>query len=482
MTESANNKKKTTELFVRSFGKKPVSIKLLPKSASYRTYFKIEGEKEYIIGAHNADRQENEAFLYLSRHFDNFGLPVPKIIAEDLDEDVYLLEYLGATTLFNHLCFVRTKVDSDFLIEEIYKKVIDKLVHFQITASKGLDFSRCFPRAAFDEQSIFWDLNYFKYYFLKLAKIPFHEQELESDFKVFTDYLLKAEKNYFLYRDLQSRNIMIHNNEPYFIDYQGGRQGALQYDLASLLFDAKADLSPKLRNELIDYYIIKASELTKIDAIQFKQFFDGYLLIRIMQALGAYGFRGWFEGNEHLLTSIPLAQNNLRNILLNWNLQIEVPVLKKALNLVAKANFSATKESTDNQLTVTISSFSYLRGIPNDASGNGGGFVFDCRAIHNPGRFAEFAKKTGADADVQKFLEKETEMPEFVEDTSRLVCRAVDKYIARGFKNLSVNFGCTGGQHRSVYASIRMAQILKTRYNINIVLQHLEQEKSANIR
>jgi hypothetical protein len=383
-------------------------------------------------------------------------------------------------------------------IMEIYKKSIAWLPAFQIKASKVLDYSFCYPRAAFDRQSMMWDLNYFKYYFLKLAKIPFDEQALEDDFNSLCDLLLKADGGFFLYRDFQSRNIMVVNGEPWFIDYQGGRKGALQYDVASLLTDGKADIPMSVRTELLQHYLDKLEVVYPVDRDKFMQSFYGFTLIRILQALGAYGFRGYYENKTHFLLSIPFALRNLRylraNDLIGFGLDtlmsvIDMMVGSPELYIKQPMETNAHKNNINNELTndivadickksltVTIRSFSYKKAIPADPSGNGGGFVFDCRALPNPGRFDEFKQLNGKDQPVIDFLKMEPAVSEFLKNACSLVDQSVKTYIERGFEHLMVSFGCTGGQHRSVYCAEELAKYLKDKYPITIRLHHVEQE------
>jgi len=362
-------------------------------------------------------------------------------------------------------------------ITDLYKKVLEQLLKFQIDASAGLDYTVCYPRDRFDKQSMMWDLNYFKYYFLKLAHISFDEQSLEDDFDVFTDYLLKTDCNYFLYRDFQSRNIMIHEEKLFFIDYQGGRKGALQYDVASLLYDAKANIPEAEREELLEFYLDELNQYKHTDRDKFKSLFCGYVLIRIMQAMGAYGFRGFYEKKKHFLKSIPFALKNLETLLLNNTIQVKLPELFRVLKAVTESEFLKSISPNNDKLTVRVSSFSYKRGIPADPSGNGGGFVFDCRAIHNPGKYEEYKHLTGKDPQVQKFLEEKSTIAGFLAPVFSLVSNSVEVYTLRGFSHLCVSFGCTGGQHRSVYAAEKMAEYLKNNYPVTVVLQHIEQDK-----
>jgi len=326
-----------------------------------------------------------------------------------------------------------------------------------------------------------WDLNYFKYYFLKLAKVPFDEQELENDFETFSDWLLSENSDFFLYRDFQSRNIMIHNGAPYFIDYQGGRKGALQYDVASLLFDAKADIPQEIRDELLDHYLSALSRYRSVDDRSFKRYYAGFALIRLMQAMGAFGFRGFYEKKPHFLASIPFAVMNLSYILQNHELPIKIPHLIKVLSTLEDApelkQFGDTRKQND-KLVIEINSFSYRRGIPIDQSEHGGGFVFDCRAIHNPGRYKEFQDLTGNDREVIEFLQEQSEAEQFIHNTLEIVKSSIEVYLQRKFTNLMVNFGCTGGQHRSVFCANRMREMLLQEFgdSIEILVFHREQE------
>ena len=461
-----------SQMFTRFTGEKVETTDMLPPSGSYRKYVRFTANGKSALGVYNSDRKENEAFIGFSEHFFKQGLKVGQVFDQDLDNDIYLVEDLGNTTLFDFLQSNRIEGDFTDNLMEIYKKTIEELVLFQLKGSEGLNFELCYPRKAFDRQSMQWDLHYFKYYFLKLAQIPFDEQALEEDFQSLMDFLLEAEHHYFLYRDFQSRNVMVKNGEPWFIDYQGGRKGALQYDLASLLYDGKADIPVDVREELFDYYIEVLKKHKDVDKTAFKNHFVGYVYIRIMQAMGAYGFRGFYENKEHFLKSIPFALKNITYLLNNHPLPIEIPELTKVLDALT----TNEKLIKINALTVTINSFSYKRGIPYDMSGNGGGFVFDCRAIHNPGRYEEYKQITGKDEPVIQFFEKEPEMKAFLDDVFPIVSKSVEKYISRNFKHLMVNFGCTGGQHRSVYSAEQLARFIKQKYPVTVKLRHIEQE------
>ena len=462
-------------LFKNWSGEEIESFGILPESGSNRKYFRICSKTKKAIATYNRDEKENLAFTEFSRHFALNKLSVPQIYAENLGNDIYLQEDLGDVTLFSWLSKIRTGIEFPDELIGMYKKVIDALLKFQIVGSKGFNYAYCYPRSAFDKQSMMWDLNYFKYYFLKLAKIQFDEQELENDFQRFTDFLLQADCNYFLYRDFQSRNVMIKDNKPYFIDYQGGRKGAMQYDLASLLYDAKADIPQETRNELKNYYKEQLKEFNLGSSDKFDDYFLGYSLIRIMQAMGAYGFRGFYEKKSHFLKSIPYAIQNLEYLLNTGSLPIEIPELISVLKKLIKSDELLKYKGREKKLEVHIYSFSYKKGLPIDESGNGGGFIFDCRAIHNPGRYDKYLNLTGRDSEVIEFFLKENEMEQFLNMVFNIVDISVEKYIQRGFTNLMVSFGCTGGQHRSVYSAEQLANHLKLKYNLNIVLNHREQ-------
>ncbi|MFH0865540.1 MAG: RNase adapter RapZ [Bacteroidota bacterium] len=475
MAKSTENE--IIRLFESWSGTKADSFTELPSSGSYRQYYRIRDADKSVLVAYNPDEKENRAFISFSRQFFKQGLPVPEIFAIDEEKKIYLQEDLGDITLFSWLTEIRAEEGFTDKIINTYKKVITQLPRFQIAASKGLDYSVCYPRSMFDKQSMLWDLSYFKYYFLKLSQINFDEQKLEDDFQTLTDYLLEADCNYFLYRDFQSRNIMLFNNEPYFIDYQGGRKGALQYDIASLLYDAKADIPQETRNTLLDFYMNSVSEYIKIDRNKFKEFYYGYVLIRIMQALGAYGFRGFYEKKEHFLQSIPYALDNLKWLLENTSIPVKIPTLIKLLSDLTHSEKLYSLGKQEKELTVTINSFSYKIGIPSDSSGNGGGFVFDCRALHNPGRYEEFEQLTGKDKDVIDFLKKEPEIYEFMNHVYGLVDKTIENYLLRKFSHLMVSFGCTGGQHRSVFCANILSEHLKKKFNIGIALHHTMIEK-----
>ena len=444
---------------------------------SGRKIIRLFSGKQSAIGILYNVREENAAFLEFSRHFKKHGLPVPEIYGENLDEGAYLEEDLGDTTLFGFLSQHRA---ADAVAPEAiegYRKAIAELPRFQIEAGRDLNYRVCYPRGSFDRQSISWDLNYFKYYFLRLAGIPFSEQALEDDFSRLTKFLLSAKRDYFLYRDFQSRNIMLRNGQPFFVDYQGGRKGALQYDVASLLYDAKADLPPELRQQLLNHYLDTLTKFADVKPEVFMQHYYAFVYIRIMQALGAYGFRGFYERKVHFLQSVPYALKNLRWLLHNVTLPIALPTLLEAFHSMLRSEKLQALASDADNLVVRIWSFSFHRGLPKDESGNGGGFIFDGRSLPNPGREERFKVLTGRDAPVIEYLNQQESVHQYFASVMSLIDASVSNYQSRGFKNLMVCFGCTGGQHRSVYLAEQLAKRLRGRSGVEVVLRHREIER-----
>jgi aminoglycoside/choline kinase family phosphotransferase len=444
---------------------------------SGRKIIRLANEEFSAIGILYDGREENAAFLEFSRHFRRHGLPVPAIYAEDLSHGAYLEEDLGDTTLFEFLSKHRDGENIAPEVVEAYRQVVAVLPRFQIEAGRDLNYQVCYPRASFDRQSIAWDLNYFKYYFLRLAGIPFNEQALEDDFSRLTRFLLSAERNYFLYRDFQSRNVLWRDGHPFFVDYQGGRRGALQYDIASLLYDGKADLPPALRQQLLDHYLDTLAGFIKLDREVFMRHYYAYVYVRILQALGAYGFRGFYERKTHFLQSVPFALKNLRWLAHNVQLPIALPALLGAVQSMLGSEKLQRLDSPAGNLTVRIFSFSFHRTLPKDASGNGGGFVFDARSLPNPGREERFKTLTGKDAPVIDYLNQQESVHQYFASVMSLVDSSVSNYQHRGFKNLMVSFGCTGGQHRSVYLAEQLARHLRERAGVEVMVRHLELEK-----
>ncbi len=466
-----------SDLFQKWCGSRPELVLPLAPSASPRIYYRLSKGTTTAIGTWHLDRRENEAFVGFSKHFFEKKLPVPEIYVADLDRHAYLQEDLGATTLFSYLLQVE-ETFPEYLVR-LYERVVEHLARFQVLGAQGLDFNLCYPRAAFDAQSMMWDFNTFKYYFLKLAAIPFDEQALEDDMHRFCQWLLQADCSHFMHRDFQARNIMIRNGTPYFIDYQGGRRGALQYDLASLLYQAKANIPDAIRTHLLEHYLDTLEQLIAVDREKFQLFFRGYVLMRCIQTFGTYGYRGLFEKKEYFIKSIPFALQNAKTLLESTEFPVEMPELLRVLNeLIDSRKFKPFDRSigAHSLLTVRVNSFSYKRGIPPDTSGHGGGFVFDTRFIHNPGRYETYKQLTGRDEPVINFLKHHSEMEEFLNNVFLIIDPAVENYIERSFTDLSVSFGCTGGQHRSVYAADRLAEHLIEKYGVKVEVHHIEQE------
>jgi len=470
---------KITALYESWAGESVTSILPLTRTASNRSYFRITSANKKAIGTYGPDAKENTAFVSFTKTFYQKGLPVPELYAEDLSQKIYIQEDLGATTLYRFL--LENKGDFSELLMETYKKVLAGLARIQVEGTRDLDYSVAYPRPDFDRQSMQWDLNGFKYFFLKLAGITFDEQALENDFNTLTEFLLSAERQYFMYRDFQARNIMLKNGEPYFIDYQGGRRGALHYDPASLLFQPKAEIPFAIREALVAYYLEVIAEMIPVDREKFMDHFYGYVLIRRIQAFGTYGQRGLHERLEYFVNSLPLALQDIKWVLDNKELPIELPELFRVLRAaIDDPRFQPAETKPDNKfLTVRVNSFSYKFGHPQDPSGHGGGFVFDCRFINNPGRYEPCKKLTGRDEPVITFLKENSNMADYLHNIYHIVDEAVENYIERKFTNLMVSFGCTGGQHRSVYAADMLAAHLEQKYGVKVELSHIRQEEKG---
>ena len=470
------------ELFQCWAGEPCINKIQLTANGSNRLYYRLEGETKRCIGAVNKDVRENEAFFFFADEMRKRGINVPEVYAVSEDRTTYLQQDLGNVSLYTFLASRKTNgIDITDAMRDLYKDVIDQLIEIQ-THCSDIDFSCAYPRPCFDSQAIQWDLNYFKYYFLRLFHIPFDEQLLERDFHTFTDYLLDGDCNYFMHRDFQSRNIMIDDGKLYFIDFQGARKGAAQYDLASLLFSSKSDVPDDMRKELLDYYVERRLTKTNaghpFDTEAFRGRFYGYVLVRMMQAMGAYGYRGVIEKKEYFVKSIPFAVRNLRKILEDIELPVDIPHLKTVWKSITEMS---DYSSSDDKLTVSIFSFSYRNGIPFDKSGNGGGYVFDCRTLPNPGLFDEYRLLNGRDKAVIDFFEQHPETETYLSYVRGILGESVNSYIQKGYTRLMVNFGCTGGRHRSVYCAEQTARYIHENFDCNVTLHHLEQSKLTKV-
>ena len=473
-------------LYLARFGSAPTSEAPLSGDGSKRDMTRIVGPAGSAIGVLGPDREENRAFLSFSRAFRGIGLPVPEIYGADEAAGAYLVEDLGDTTLFQALSAARRAEPRPFPASmlPVYRRVLETLPRFQVEGGRVVDYAVAYPRAAFDRPSMLWDLNYFKYHFVKLSHVSFNEDRLERDFERLTDVLLAADASHFLYRDFQSRNVMLRDGEPWFIDYQGGRRGALPYDVASLLYDAKAEIPPAVRDDLLEHYLEALSRHVPVDPAQFREQYKGFVLVRILQAMGAYGYRGFYERKPHFLASVPPAVRNVRHLLATDAFPADLPEIRAVFERIAADPSLSGAPGPSGQapaargLTVHVGSFSYARGAPDDPGQNGGGFVFDCRALDNPGRLEAFSARSGLDPDVIAFLEARPETHAFFAHAKALVLAQAAAYVARGFTSLQALFGCTGGQHRSVYLAERLGRELAAAMpGIEVRVAHAERDR-----
>ena len=451
-------------------------IDRLPQAGSERHYFRIHTQGMTYIATAGENIKENESFIYFSNQFHQKQLPTPEILYCSADKKIYLQQDFGDLSLLNQL---EEKGFTD-PVYGLYKKSLQQLAQLQVKGDEGLDYNQCLTNAEFGKQAIMADLLYFKYYFLDALRRPYDKQKLMDDFEALSNYLSHTEYKYFMFRDFQSRNIMVTpDNEVHFIDYQGGMKGAPQYDVASLLWQAKANLSDEWKRSLLEDYIDAFEKLLNVpvDRDVFRSQYNGYVLIRLLQVLGAYGFRGLFERKAHFLTSIPLALQNLQWFINHQTVGLSLPEFKKVLELCTSEavinEFTPLQATADTPLLVNVNSFSFIKmGYPKDETKNGGGFVFDMRGILNPGRFDAYKHLSGLDQPVKDFLEQQTKMPEFLNSVYSIIDISVEEYIRRGFEHLVINFGCTGGQHRSVYAAEAITRHLRNKFKVKIELSH----------
>lgn len=469
------------ELFKKATGKAVDTEEQLAVSGSNRKYYRLQNKEISLIGVVGTSVEENIAFIEMSKHFESKGLPIPKFIIQSDDSLLYLQEDLGDLVLFDYLRKARLTRVYSTEEKEILRKIMNLLAKFQVKGAEDFDFSVCYPQPEFNKRSVLWDLNYFKYCFLKATGLDFQESQLEDDFESFASALLEAPCDSFMYRDFQSRNVMLKDGKPYFIDYQGGKKGPIYYDVASFLWQARAQYGSELREELLQAYLESLRQYKTVDETEFRKLLNEFVLFRLIQVLGAYGFRGYFEKKPHFLQSIPFALENLREILGSGDLDsAPYPYLLQVLREMTELK-QFKEVDMDKPLVVTVYSFSYKKGIPNDDSGNGGGYVFDCRAINNPGKYERFSSLTGLDEPVIRFLEEDGEMPKFLDLAFELVDSSVKRYMDRKFTNLMVSFGCTGGQHRSVYAAQKMAKHINEKFGVKVNLIHREQNMGQQL-
>lgn len=482
---------KLGKLYQKLTGVKPERVEKITGSGSNRQYYRLHGPVS-LIGVTGTDFKENAAFIYLTLHFEACGLNVPQIVAIDADNGCYLQEDLGTTSLFDYISGLRCTGIINVRERLMLDRTLKQLAAVQFLGNEELDYQFCYPVAEFDRTSIMWDLNYFKYCFLRNSGVEVNEPALEADFHRLADALLDRDgmPYGFMYRDFQSRNVMVHNDEPYFIDYQGGRYGPVAYDIASFLWQARANFPDHIRAKRLEYYLKCASKYIEIDRLKFLAKLQLFVFFRMLQVLGAYGLRGIVERKAHFLNSIPGAIKNIIDLPDSFVFQEirgnssktfldDYPEIKR---IVKKLDNKPDKANERTSLLVTVMSFSYKMGLPEDSTGNGGGFLFDCRGMHNPGRYFEYRKITGRDKPVIKFLEERGEVQPFMEHSQALVDASVETYLRRGFTNLFVGFGCTGGQHRSVYCAEKMARHLNDKYGVEVKLVHREQNYSHTFR
>lgn len=466
------------ELYKTERGEYPLSITKLSGDGSNRCYYRLSSGDTSYIGVAGVSKEENVAFITIANTFNECGINAPKIIEASEDMMHYIQEDLGDDSLFSILkesreCGVFSNEDSEKLCQ-----VMSSLADIQFKVGEKLDFNVCYPVSEFDKTSIFWDLNYFKYCFLKNTGLEIDEPRLEKEFTLLCDLLLKENDNTFLYRDFQSRNIMWHNNAPYFIDFQGGRRGPIYYDVASFVGQTRAKYSEKACENMIDAYLVSLSKYKHIDKEFFIENLNLFRIFRLLQTLGAYGHRGLFEHKKAFIDPIPSTLSQLLDLLSKCN--INLPYIK---SVIEKVKDLPRFTKTDYYgLIVDIMSFSFHRGIPDDYSGNGGGFVFDCRAIHNPGRYAEYKKLNGMDAPVIEFLERESNIAEFLESAYYMTDNMVDTYSKRGFTHIQICCGCTGGQHRSVYSAEHIAKHIAEKFGIRVNVNHIMLNRSYTIK
>ena len=468
-------------LYKKWSGQDAVSIDVLPASGSERRYFRLfTKDGSSVIGTYGSNIKENEAFFYFSDQFYKKQLPVASIHAISENRMFYLQEDFGDVSLVNLL-------ESTGYTDEIFSMFTESLralARLQVQGDNDFDYERCLTNKEFGKQAIMADLLYFKYYFLDALRKPYDKQKLIDDFDTLSSFLSQSELRFFMFRDFQSRNIMVKDSNIHFIDYQGGMKGAPHYDVASMLWQARADLPNEWKEKLLDQYISFLEEEIgqPVNIDSFKKRYQGYVLIRLLQVLGAYGFRGLFERKAHFLTSIPLALSNLKYFLNNYNSNLVLQEFQKVLGVCVEDevinHFTPVQATNETLLVVRINSFSYKNGIPEDSGGNGGGFVFDCRGILNPGRLEEFKSLTGRNKDVMDFLQQQTRMPEYLNSVFDIVDITVEDYLKRNFESLQISFGCTGGQHRSVFAADALARHLRNKFKVKVTVNHREQNIS----
>jgi aminoglycoside/choline kinase family phosphotransferase len=467
------------KLFEEHFGEKPSQVDVLPVSGSDRRYYRLTGNKHSAIGTQNTNISENNSYFYFTELFRKHEINVPEVYKTSKDRRYYLQQDLGSTSLFDML----NKEGLSKEVREYYHAALEQLAKLQWVAGREADFYQCFATRQFDEKAIMADLLYFKYYFADLQNIHYDKALLMSEMELMSKELGRIQPQMLMYRDFQSRNIMLHDGKVYFIDFQGAMQGPPQYDIASLLWQAKAQLPDAWKEDLLNGYIASLNKLqvSRIDEIHFRRGYAQFVLLRILQVLGAYGFRGLLQHKPHFISSIAPALKNLQSFLSDNPQSPAYPEMRSLLERLSsdemQQRYTQPKRAEDVKLKIDVCSFSYKNGYPKEKSSHGGGFVFDCRGILNPGRYAAYKHKTGHDESVRQFLEQETKMPQFLESAKNMVSINIDDYLSRGFDHLSISFGCTGGQHRSVYAAEQIGAYISNKYNVPVSIAHTNEKK-----
>ena len=458
-------------LFENYTGRKVENTQELTSSGSNRRYYRMESAGTSIIGVVGTSREENHAFITIARHFYSQGLNVPRVYAVSEDEMTYIQEDLGDLQLYQMVSAGRETGDYNEEEVALLCKAISKLPDIQFRGAEGLDFGICYPDSEFNERMVNFDLNYFKYCFLKATGLEFNEVRLQDDFDRLREDLMKDSASTFMYRDFQARNVMVRDGEPYFIDFQGGRKGPIYYDVASFIWQARSRFSENLKEVLIQAYLDSLKKYVEVNEDEFREKLRIFVLFRTLQVLGAYGFRGYFEKKPHFLGSVPFALTSLRKLIAKPF--TKYPYLNQVLDSLTKLHH-LYEVADDKRLEVQICSFAYKRGLPMDNTGNGGGYIFDCRAVNNPGKYEHFRQFTGLDKEVIDFLEEDGEVLTFLDNVYKLVDAHVQRFQERKFTHLQVSFGCTGGQHRSVYCAEHLAEHLSRKYDVKIAVSHRE--------
>lgn len=479
------------ELCANSFGCMPDSVTALPQAGGDRRYFRLfmpensgnASVPHSVLGVEADDTHDAKAFVALADIFARHGVKVPAVYAHEADYGCYIEQDLGDVSLLSQLGSGR--------VMEFVRAALSSLVRMQVLDRKLWSDAVAYPE--FSRRQIIWDLNYFKYEYLKNTSVAFDEEALEDDFERFAERIMSLPREFwgFMMRDCQSRNVMLCDDVPYFIDFQGGRLGPCIYDAVSFLWQAKARFEPRFRDEMADFYIgefVAANDELQRGGISgaaaeaiLKRALPDFVLFRTLQVLGAYGFRGLVQKRAHFIESIPGALANLSQLIDDGVLDSYGELKRVCGMLVGDDRF---RRASDGRLHVKVYSFSYKRGYPDDFSGNGGGFIFDCRGMHNPGRYDEYKPLTGLDRPVIDFLKQKGEIDGFVDKAVDIVSPTVARYISRGFSQLQIGFGCTGGRHRSVYSAQAVAEKLAALYPDAVIeLCHREQGlcKSFNV-